>query len=330
MSANHTLSTATIAKVLHQHYGLTSSDITLMPIGHDPNASVYQVTDIRNKKYFLKLIKGEIREVGVIIPYHLSSCGIEGVISPVIDKNQQLWMREEGYLWTLSPFIESQNGYQAVLSESQWVSFGQTLKAIHSCELPEELTQLLPREDFSSKWCEIVRGFDLQIKTNTFDDPVSARLADFWEEKRSEIIRLVENTERIGEQLKQHTFEYVLCHADLHPGNIVIDTNQNLLLVDWDSPIAAPIERDLMFIGGGHRFKHVDIDAFYRGYGETEINPLAVTYYRNERIVADIAADSTEILGEKGSQEDREVRFYLLSRQFEPNREVSVALDNSK
>ncbi|RDU38106.1 aminoglycoside phosphotransferase family protein [Neobacillus piezotolerans] len=328
MLANQHLSTETIAKVLQEHYGFSIKNIALLPIGHDPNASVYQVTDIENKKYFLKLNKGGIWEVGVKVPYYLHSYGIEGVISPMNSKTRQLWIKEEEYTWTIYPFIESQNGYETVISESQWVCFGQTLKEIHSLELPDELTQLLPNEDFSSKWCGTVRKFDQLINTNNFDDPISASLAEFWKKNRLEIIGLVENTERISEQLKQHKFNYVLCHADLHPGNIVIDKNKKMLIVDWDSPILAPKERDLMFIGGGHRFKNENIDAFYKGYGATQIDQLVLTYYRNERIVADIAADSTEILEEKGSQEDREVRLYLLSRQFEPNREVSVALND--
>ena len=162
-------------------------------------------------------------------------------------------------------------------------------------ELPDELTELLPREDFSSKWCDIVRTYDQQMDTINFDYPILAKLAEFWREKRKEIIGLVENTERLSKQLKQQKFNYVLCHADLHPGNIVIASNNKLLIVDWDSPILAPKERDLMFIGGGHRFKNEDIDAFYEGYGKTEINQVVLRYYRNERIVADIAVDSMEI-----------------------------------
>ncbi len=32
---------------------------------------------------------------------------------------------------------------------------------------------------------------------------------------------------------------------------MLIDANDALYIVDWDNPILAPKERDLMFIGGG-------------------------------------------------------------------------------
>ena len=44
---------------------------------------------------------------------------------------------------------------------------------------------------------------------------------------------------------------FVLCHSDIHGGNILIADTGELYVVDWDDPILAPKERDLMFIGGG-------------------------------------------------------------------------------
>jgi hypothetical protein len=44
-----------------------------------------------------------------------------------------------------------------------------------------------------------------------------------------------------------------LCHSDIHAGNILIDVNDDFYIVDWDNPILAPKEHDLMFIGGGQR-----------------------------------------------------------------------------
>ncbi|QTC41581.1 phosphotransferase [Bacillus sp. V3] len=147
-------------------------------------------------------------------------------------------------------------------------------------------------------------------------------------EKRRDILRMVNNTEQLEIEARTQTYDLVLCHADLHPGNTVIDGNGKLFIVDWDSPILAPREKDLMFIGGGHRFKHTDTHAFYNAYGEVKLNRQLIAYYRNERIVADIAVYADEILGGKGTAEDRETGLELLMRQFEPGREVEAALSS--
>ena len=45
--------------------------------------------------------------------------------------------------------------------------------------------------------------------------------------------------------------DFIVCHFDIHAGNILIDDDGSLYIVDWDDPILAPKERDLMYIGGG-------------------------------------------------------------------------------
>jgi spectinomycin phosphotransferase len=81
--------------------------------------------------------------------------------------------------------------------------------------------------------------------------------------------------------------EYVLCHSDIHAGNILMEATGALYIVDWDNPILAPKERDLMSIGGG-QFGNVhtaqEEALFYRGYGQTQIDPVALAYYRYERL----------------------------------------------
>jgi Ser/Thr protein kinase RdoA (MazF antagonist) len=43
----------------------------------------------------------------------------------------------------------------------------------------------------------------------------------------------------------------VLCHADLHTWNVLVDSVGDLWIADWDEAVLAPRERDLMFVVGG-------------------------------------------------------------------------------
>ena len=73
----------------------------------------------------------------------------------------------------------------------------------------------------------------------------------------------------------------MLCHADIHGGNVLIDADGSIYIVDWDDPIMAPKERDLMFIGGGvanvWNNPHEE-EVFYKGYGKTEMNMPILAY----------------------------------------------------
>jgi spectinomycin phosphotransferase len=66
-----------------------------------------------------------------------------------------------------------------------------------------------------------------------------------------------------------------------------------LYIVDWDTLIFAPKERDLMFVGAGIWDSGLTAteegSLFYQGYGQTKINQDALCYYRFERIIQDIA-----------------------------------------
>ena len=82
-----------------------------------------------------------------------------------------------------------------------------------------------------------------------------------------------------------------------------------------------------MFIGGGVGGIWNDEQEaawFYQGYGQAEIDLLALSYYRYERIVVDIAEYAAQIFGMQGSVEERE-KGLGLRNQFSPNNVVEIA-----
>jgi len=147
--------------------------------------------------------------------------------------------------------------------------------------------------------------------------------------KRAEVLDLVERAERLAEELQAREPEFILCHSDIHAGNILIDGNGAFYIVDWDNPILAPKERDLMYAGGGQflntRTPQEEETLFYEGYGQTEIDPAALAYYRYERIVQDISEFCQDIFLTDEGGEDREQAFYYLSSNFLPGGVIEIA-----
>lgn len=61
----------------------------------------------------------------------------------------------------------------------------------------------------------------------------------------SEKIReLIERTENIKDLVKQNQIPFVLCHSDIHNWNLM-QTKENLVLIDWEGLKYAPAESDL-------------------------------------------------------------------------------------
>jgi spectinomycin phosphotransferase len=127
--------------------------------------------------------------------------------------------------------------------------------------------------------------------------------------------------------------EPVLCHSDLHAGNILCSTDGQLYIVDWDNPILAPRERDLMFIGasvGGIWNTPEEEALFYNGYGSTEINAAALAYYRFERILEDIAPNAEKLFMKDVINIDLSKMKQGLADFFKPKGVVEMAYQAEK
>lgn len=321
------LATDTIIAYLRETYGLAVRQADFLPLGADANTFVFRITTTDGVPYFLKLRSGAFDDVVVAVPAWLHAQGIQQVMAPLSTLAGEPWASAHGFAWLLYPFIEGKNGYEVALSQAQSVAFGHCLRAIHDAVLPDALGQRIPREVYAPQWRDMVAEYTRQVETQGWDDPIAQRLAEFWKMKRHEIRAMVERASALAETLRSRVDAFVLCHGDLHPGNLLLGANDEFAIVDWDTLILAPKEHDLMCLGGGFVSTRDDAQEawFYQGYGATEIDPLALAYYRYERVIADLAAYGEQILEAQGSVEDREVGLRQVVSQFLPGEVIDVA-----
>ena len=318
-----------IVACLHDAYGLNVAQFAFLPLGADRNTAVYRAVTDDAAPYFVKLRSGSFNETTIIVPKRLHDQGIRQVIVPLPTRSQQLWADLGDLKLMVFPFIEGCNGYETEMLDHHWLEFGRALKAIHTAGLSTTITKHLPIETYSDEWRERVRQFLELAAENAFHDRVAAELAGFLKAKCSEISALAKRAEDLAAVLQTRSQQFILCHADIHAGNILIDTDDQFYIVDWDTLILAPKERDLMYVGGGQflnkRTAEEEEALFYQGYGATQADPVALAYYRYERIVQDIAAYCEEILLTHGASKDRENGLRQLISQFEPNDVVAMA-----
>jgi len=323
-----------IIACLRDHYGLLVVQVAFLPLGVDRNTAVYRAVAEDETPYFVKLRRGVFDETAVTLPKFLSDQGIGQIIAPLATKTGPLWASLDAFKLILYPFVEGHNGYEVDVSDRHWSVFGTALKRIHTAVVPPALTRRIQQETYSPQWREIVKTFLERAEAEAFDDPVAVELAAFLKARGDEILDLVGRAERFALALQARSPEFVLCHSDIHAGNILMDANDNLYIVDWDNPILAPKERDLMFIGGGQGFAghtaQEEETLFYRGYGQTQIDPIALAYYRYERIIQDIAAFCEQIFSTNEGGEDREQSLRYLTSNFLPNHTIEIAYQSDK
>jgi spectinomycin phosphotransferase len=161
----------------------------------------------------------------------------------------------------------------------------------------------------------------------TAPDDAAIALHAFLRERRAAILNLVAQAEQLANVVQQLPQELVLCHADIHVGNVLIGASGEFYVVDWDTVTLAPKERDLMFIGGGIAGvskEPREAELFYSGYGPCTIDTRLLAYYRFERIVQDIAAYSMQVLASTDGEE-RAGFLREVASQFDPGNVVEIA-----
>ena len=147
------------------------------------------------------------------------------------------------------------------------------------------------------------------------------------------IQQLVDRSEELSQKAHGRPLKFVLCHSDIHGGNVLVNGTKALYIVDWDDPILAPKERDLMFIGGGVGNvwnKPYEERLFYQGYGRTDVDWTLLAYYRYERIVEDIAVYAQELLLKPTEGKNRLEMYKQFMSIFEPQGVVDIAFATDK
>jgi spectinomycin phosphotransferase len=292
------------------------------------NASVYKAEASNKSAYFLKLKRGQSHDISVLVTELLHDAGIQQIIPIIKTIRGQSTQPIDDCILVVFPFIEGQDGFSRDLTDSQWKILGKVMRQIHNIEIPPALQNKIRRESYAFKWGEVVRSIYSHFETVQSDDAITLKLGMFLIKHKMTIHCLVDRAEKLNQQIKDQLPEFVLCHSDIHGGNVLIDRNDDLYIVDWDDPIMAPKERDLMFIGAGVANvwnKPFEGKLFYQGYGKMEVNMAILAYYRYVRIVEDIALYGQQLLIPTLEDQTRLRLYKQFIDQFKPNGVVEIA-----
>jgi spectinomycin phosphotransferase len=259
-----------IIDCLNTAYGIKVVAFTFLPLGADANASVYKAETQEQLSYFIKLKRGHHHDIGIAVMELLHNAGIQQIISPIKTIQSHPTQRIDDFTLIVYPFIEGQDGFSRTLTDEQWLTLGNALRKIHEIHVPPLIQHQIRKEAYSPKWREILKSLYPHIDTELSGDEITLKLLAFMKKNILTIQRLVDRAEQLAQILQNESPQLVLCHSDIHGGNVLMDGNNTIYIVDWDDPIMAPKERDLMFINGGvanvWNKTHEEV-LFYKGYG---------------------------------------------------------------
>lgn len=325
------LSEEALAAALRGHYAIDAVSVGFLSGGEDASAWVYRVeTGHASPRYFVKVREANgSRDVAAAVSRYLYEGGVRHVVAPVRSNANSLTVQEGEFSFTVYPFIEGRTGVKAGLVERHWWALGNLVQRLHASFLPSDLSEQLATETYRPAALDVVRQIDRAVSGRSFVGRVAQEVAAFWTAHRAEILALVERTEELGQLVERLSLPLVLCHADLHTWNVMIDGDGELWLIDWDEVIRAPQERDLMFVVGGIGAGLIDPHEtawFFEGYGDTTVDPLALSYYRHAWAVQDIGGYGERIFFAPSlGNESRSDAARILMGLFNPGEIVELA-----
>lgn len=324
------LSDDAIAGCLHDNYRIQASAITFLPIGYDATAWVFRVESADGTPYFLKTKSVTPDAASLAAPHFLAEIGVPGIVAPLATVSGGLCAPlAAGFTAVLYPFIDGRMGAAGGMLPEQWVHLGQAVRRIHQATPPPALAAQMRREPFAPLKGDLAWSLHEEVARTRYEHPVRQECAAFWMERRAEIEAIFRRAEELGRLAQARQPEIVLCHADIHVWNVLVDRRGRLHIVDWDETILAPRERDLMHqVESARPSGPVDADEalFRQGYGPVEIDPVILAYYRYEWVVQEIAEFGKQVLrSDEGGEITRQDGLRHFRALFAPGDVVESA-----
>ncbi|HEY0638994.1 MAG TPA: aminoglycoside phosphotransferase family protein [Pseudonocardiaceae bacterium] len=304
------LDIATVAAYVRQGWGL---DVTLrfLPIGYDAAAWAYEAT-AAGERYFVKLRRGAPGP-GPAVARYLRDGGLAAVLAPLPTRAGPPYHQAGGWSLLLHPFVDGDDAWRDGLTDEQWTEFGAFLGALHATPPPPGVA--LPRETYEAPAVAFVRAHEPEPA-----EGVRAEFAAAWRSHLDATLALADRVERLGRAAAAAAPPPVLCHADAHGANLMIEPSGRLHVVDWDEVVLAPRERDLLFVLGpafGERPPTpAQLDRFRRGYGALDADPVVLGFLRDRRVLDDIAEFARGVARPDASEESRRGDLRWFRRQF--------------
>lgn len=297
-----------IVAALEKAFEISVKVLEFLPMGNDAAASAFRVHS-EQRAYFLKLRKGIANQASLMVPHHLRMSGIDSVVAPLAAMSGALFAELGEYSLIFYPWIDGESKWGKTLSPRQWRAWGTIMGAIHRTEVTESLYALVPHEQFGSRWLSRLEKVERAAARVYQPHDYATQMAKLWRLKTAEIEQALQRYLTLGAQLRAGGHANVICHADIHAANIIVDSADAIHIVDWDEVVLAPKERDLMFfLADGH--PHEAVSAFQDGYGDCRADKTGLAYYRYDWALQEFCDYGERVLL-SSELSNRELQFSL-------------------
>src|SRR5262245_6373611 len=318
------LPVAAIVERVRDRYRVDVGTATFLPIGNDSTAWSYRL-DGGGDRWFLKVFGRRVDAATIETPRFLSSHGVDHLIPAVPTANGDPYDDGPTFSFVLFPFVDAAPAVAIGLTAEHRPGLVRFLRRVHDQTPDDRLRAMRRGERFEVRDEAYVEGMGRTLGQPEPADPIAEALRSVWRRQRGDIDRVLRRAHELAAYGRTASPERVICHADFHAWNVLVDPSGSLFVVDWDEVVFAPRERDLMFVSGDI----ADIDPagerFYGGYGEVPIDPALIAYYRYDWVLQELADYHRRVFDASLGTQTREEALASFVDLFGPEDVVAAA-----
>lgn len=270
----------------------------------------------KNQNYFLKVYEKSrastpkltalIDQYVKVLEWLMNNSNLKGKISVPFKTNSGEYKCEDEYgVYLLYEYIDGETIGDRGLTGNQVYQLSKIITEPHSYgdDIPIGTDAL--KEDFEVTFLQVLR----KILQNGRDDLSS----DVWRlisSSKSQLNDLIQMIEELSQNLKNGYLSMALCHTDLHNWNLMQSGNQ-LMLIDWEGLKLAPVEADLMFLVDKPYFSEF-LSIYQKTHQGFSINPDAMAFYQGRRRLEDIWEFMEQLLYDEQDEQERDITMNYL------------------
>ena len=322
MKVDNTFDKTELKNQLNTAYAMNLQTLTFLPEGEDSYG--YIATAKTGRRYFAKA-STSVPVASLHIAAHLRERGgISEVVAPLKTHDGALSTAWHDFRVSLFPFIEGKSRWDLWkigedFADAALAKCGELLAKIHSCpepiapEMATKTTYQLPLRH------ELFAVLNAAEKGAPCQNRYQRQLLEALSLHREAILQTLERYDNLGRSAEALQTPFVITHGDATPGNLILDAENRLHLIDWDGACLGPPEKDLVAFTG-ERFETV-LDRYLKHYPAT-LHADIFGFYIYEWTLNEIRDYGMKILFKNSDAQQNEYDWESLQEYLPPAQEA--------
>jgi len=290
-------------EVIQEQFGIRVVNFTLVPKWEAARGCMIESSN--HKSFFLKIYwDDKVPDSAFRFADDLfARAGIVNIAHPIPTTHGQMRIQIRDFQIALFDWISGRTAQERKLTDEQLGRLGALLARIHGSKTT--IGEYPVKENFEIPFKNrLLAIFDAISKITGDSTKYRAKLKLFLEPHRQKFAQELETLEKLQRKVRSMNFEFVNCHGEPSPGNVLSSDNGDIHLLDWDDPIFAPKERDLLFF-------NENIEPVMKGYSvfsnDNIIDQDVLEFYGHMWNLGEIADYSGKLLFENHTDEQNQM-----------------------